>query len=98
MNLEISPKESERYLNWYDAMMYCQLLVIDGKNDWRLPTKKELDYIYHSQNHFVGSLYWSSTEYDGGSSWIQNLSSGNQNDNYKGASHYVRPVRTIEPS
>jgi hypothetical protein len=95
MNIEISPKEYERQLNWDDAMMYCQLLVIDGKNDWRLPTKEELNDIYNSENDFVGPYYWSSTEVNGSNAWLQNLSSGYQYYSYKNDSYYVRAVRSL---
>ena len=40
-NIEISPKEYERKLSWDDALLYCQLLVIDGKDNWRLPNTVE---------------------------------------------------------
>jgi hypothetical protein len=105
MNIEISPKEYERKLNWHDAMMYCQLLSIDGKNDWRLPTKDELNDvydtkndIYHSENDFVRAYYWSSTEYDDNCARGQYFQpNGNQfNHGKKTISFYVRAVRTIE--
>ena len=96
MNLEISDTQYVKLLNWYDAMMYCQLLDIDGKNDWRLPTKEELDYIYHSKNDCVGSLYWSATEGNGSNAWLQGLSSGLRGSyNLKRNSYYVRPVRSL---
>jgi formylglycine-generating enzyme required for sulfatase activity len=94
MNIEISPKEYERRLNWYDAMMYCQLLVIDGKDDWRLPTKEELDYICHSENDFVGSYYWSSTDDGGSYAWGQFLPDGIQLHGRKNLIHCVHPVRS----
>ena len=47
MKIEIIDKQYERKLNWYDGKLYCSMMVIDGKDDWRLPTKEELDYIYH---------------------------------------------------
>jgi hypothetical protein len=96
--VKISPKEYERVLNWDDAMMYCQLLIIDGKNDWRLPTKEELNDIGNSENDFVGSYYWSSTEHDGNYAWRQGLSYGGQYGNYpslKNHSYYVRAVRSL---
>lgn len=94
MNIEISPKEYERRLNWNDAKLYCELLTIDGKMDWRLPTKDELNEIYNSKNDFVGSSYWSSTEYGGNFAWFQYLSSGFQGFYNKNTSNYVRAVRS----
>jgi hypothetical protein len=35
MKIEVSPKEYWKELK-YDAVLYCALLNIDGKNDWRL--------------------------------------------------------------
>jgi len=97
MNIEISQKEYEKFLNWDDAMMYCQLVIIDGKNDWRLPTKDELNDIYHSDNDFCEMFYWSSTIGDDNKVWHQNMNSGNlYQDNKKPHHLYVRPVRTIE--
>ena len=96
MNIEISPKEYERKLDWYGGMLYCQLLLIDGTDDWILPTKEELDYIYHSKNDCVGSLYWSATEGNGSNAWLQGLSSGLRGSyNLKRNSYYVRPVRSL---
>ena len=95
MNIEIAHKKYGRQLNWDNAMVYCQLLVIDGKNDWHLPTKDELYYINNSENDFVGTYYWSSTDTNVNYAWTQNMSSGVQIINSKFLSYYVRPVRTI---
>jgi hypothetical protein len=94
MNIEIATKEYEKWLNWHDAKLYCELLTIDGKMDWRLPTKDELNEIYNSKNDFVGSSYWSSTEYGGNYAWLQRLSHGPQNYGNKNNSAYVRAVRS----
>lgn len=32
-------------INWEDALEYAEQLVVDGKNDWRLPNIKELESI-----------------------------------------------------
>jgi hypothetical protein len=99
MNIEISDKEYDRILNWYDANMYCQLLVIDDKNDWRLPTRYELDYIYHSKNDFKYGEYWSSSEYDDGhdgAAWVKSFSNNVPYLLDKLWVYYVRPVRIIE--
>jgi hypothetical protein len=34
--IEISDREYWKELNWYDGQLYCSLLNIDGKNDWRM--------------------------------------------------------------
>jgi hypothetical protein len=98
MNIEISDKKYETILNWYDGILYCSLLSIDGKDDWRLPTKDELNDIYKSKNDFVGSVYWSSTkdEYDCIFAWVQNFEYGLQEWGVMDYCGYVRPVRTNE--
>ena len=35
MNIEISPKEYWRELNPDDGKLYCSMVIINGKNDWR---------------------------------------------------------------
>jgi len=46
MSIQISPKHYERKLNWDDGKLYCDLLSIDGKNDWRMPTLEECKIIF----------------------------------------------------
>lgn len=41
MNIEIAPKEHWKKLTIEDAKLYCFLLNIDNKTDWRLPTEDE---------------------------------------------------------
>ena len=36
MNIEVSSKEYWKGLNYYDGILYCQILNIDGTNDWRM--------------------------------------------------------------
>jgi hypothetical protein len=96
MNFEIAPKSTEVRLTWEEARMYCFSLNIDGKTGWRLPTKEELDSIYHSENDFVSTFYWSSTENSGYGAWNQGMSNGPQDGNgkYYGC-NYVRAIRSI---
>lgn len=98
MNIEISSKEYERELNWYDANMYCQLLIIDNKNDWRLPTKYELNDIYNSKNDFGDLIYWSSTTQGGhdNAAWVKSFDDNVPYLLDKLWVYYVRPIRTIE--
>ena len=96
MNIEISPKEYERKMNWDDAIFYCQLLVIDGKDDWRLPNLEELREIYNSENDFVSDYHWSYVEYRNDSSaWGQSMLNGISYFIIKNDNWYVRAVRTI---
>ena len=41
MNIEIAPKEYWKKLNYDNGMFYCKLLIIDGKNDWRMIREEE---------------------------------------------------------
>jgi hypothetical protein len=34
--IELSDKKYWKQLKYYDALLYCQVLEIDGKNDWRM--------------------------------------------------------------
>ena len=95
MNIEISPKEYERELNWNDAIFYCSLLTIDNKNDWRLPIMDELDYIYNLKNDFVYSFYWSSLEGTDRLAWGKNMDYGRHYNDFKNGTNFVRAVRTI---
>ena len=36
MNIEISDREYWKKLNYYDGMIYCSILSIDGVDDWRM--------------------------------------------------------------
>jgi hypothetical protein len=57
MNIEISPKEYWRHMLKHqlsDAELYCQLLVIDGKYDWRLPIINEKVIAY--SRYFVKDI------------------------------------------
>jgi hypothetical protein len=87
----------------HPAAYYAKNLTTGGYNTWYLPAKDEFMTLYSNKsatpfataNSFVGSYYWSSTEYSGINAWGQNLSNGGQtNFNYfKGFSYYVRAVR-----
>ena len=69
---EIADKATEKELTWPEAFAYVKSL---GEG-WRLPTRGELNEIYNSVNDFVGSYYWSSTEFNGYNAWKQDMSVG----------------------
>ena len=69
-------------------------------NDWRLPTKDELNLIFLQEESIGGFLnyyYWSSTEYeeDNSGAWMQYFYNGNQSASGKGAKNLFRAVRAF---
>ena len=97
MNFEIAPKAAEKSCGWDIARTYCLFLNFDGKTDWRLPTKEELNQIYESDNDFGSGRYWASNEETVMSAWSQSFENGSRYYNWKvHGGLYVRPVRDIK--
>ncbi|NOZ90559.1 MAG: DUF1566 domain-containing protein [Epsilonproteobacteria bacterium] len=49
---------------WDEAVSYCNQLILDGYNDWRLPSKDELEKVKVDKfvgKNFRGKTYWSSS-------------------------------------
>jgi hypothetical protein len=95
--------------NWYEANDLLSKAAnhgLDGAKfkDWRIPTKRELNFMY-SNRVAIGnfdlsnsaptySFYWSSTEYAVYHAWGQDFASNNQpNGNEKPNTYNVRAVR-----
>lgn len=68
--------------NWTDAKTACDELVLNGYTDWRLPSKKELEFIYNNvyklglEARVLGTSYWSSTVDDSNYAWFFNFKDG----------------------
>ena len=80
------------------AAVLCDELVLDGKSDWFLPSKAELNLMYtnlHLKGHggFAMDIYWSSTEVVSLGSWYQDFEDGDQLDYDKTFNTYVRAAR-----
>jgi hypothetical protein len=88
-------------MDWQSAMNYCNNLVLNSKQDWRLPSKSELYYANIIKKEFTNIIYesyWTSTKYTKYANYAYRIgfeyngydSEGSNNKKYK---EYVRCVR-----
>jgi len=84
----------------------CANLILNGFNDWFLPSKDELNEMYlkvgqgaagPNQNiaGFANDIYWSSSEHDSMNSWLQIFTDGTQYFDQKDFWLKTRPVRAF---
>jgi hypothetical protein len=82
------------------AAKLCRDYNGGGKNDWYLPAKDQLNILY-SQKALVGGfsdeIYWSSSEFEAGSAWVQYFLDGTQflDNTSDGATVGTRAVRAF---
>jgi len=80
------------------AARICDDLIVNGYNDWFLPSKEEL-WQLHLQRFLVGGFtgywYWSSSEYSDYDAWQQSFGDSNQQHEYKAFNVSVRCVRAF---
>lgn len=87
--------------SWSEAKNRCFDLVLDGHNDWYLPTRGELNLIYWNLKKaglggLMADCYWSSTELDYYHAWCQYFDDGVQDCSGKDFdSKHVRAVRAF---
>jgi hypothetical protein len=84
--------------NGYYAAKFCDDLVLNGFDDWFLPSRDELGLMFtnlknNGFGNFSNSSYWSSSEYNYLNAYTQYFSSGRQNCNNKFHSYSLRAVR-----
>jgi hypothetical protein len=97
--------ENPGRLTWHAAQSYARSLSIDGKEDWRLPTAKELETLLDRSKYrpvirkevpFRDNLsYWSSTTFGPAknSAWIVMFDGAYVLSYYKTNEYYIRCVR-----
>lgn len=84
--------------DWDEAVQYCAEYTGGGFTDWRLPTNTELNLLYQQKDlvgEFVRFSYWSATEYAGHFAFFQNFHTGEQDNDFKDNTCYVRAVRSF---
>ncbi len=82
------------------AAKICSDIVINGYDDWFLPSKDELNLMYVNLKEqglggFVDNMYWSSSEWSAQYAWLQYFSNGAQYYARKYYAYCVRPVRAF---
>jgi Protein of unknown function (DUF1566) len=90
--LEAKAADEINSLSWSDAVTAAGAYG----SGWRLPTKTELKVLYEQRNvvgGFAKDDYWSSTELDSNSAWIQGFGNGDQDRYNKYSKLSVRAVR-----
>ncbi len=90
--LEAKASDEINSLIWSDAVAAASAYGFG----WHLPTKTELKVLYEHKNvvgGFAKDDYWSSTELDSNSAWIQGFFNGDQDRYNKYSKLSVRAVR-----
>jgi hypothetical protein len=80
------------------AAKICRDYKGGGYSGWFLPSKDQLNILYqnrHLLDNFADQIYWSSTEYDIGSAWVQDFTNGDQylDNTSDGANVHTRAIR-----
>lgn len=80
------------------AASLCDQMVLQGYNDWFLPSKNELNLLYQQKNFiggFANDYYWSSSEHDSLNAWYLYFPYGSQYYTKKDSAARVRPIRVF---
>lgn len=92
--LEAKAADEINSLSWSDAVTAASAYG----SGWHLPTKSELKVLYEHRSvvgGFAKDDYWSSTELDSNSAWIQGFGNGDQDRYNKYSKLRVRAVRVF---
>jgi hypothetical protein len=82
----------------HNAAQFCENLTAHGQTDWYLPARDELNVLYTNRTAIGGFAlagYWSSSEVQQVTAWMQNFTSGVQASNNKPFTNRVRCVRRV---
>jgi hypothetical protein len=93
-DLEAKAADEISSLSWGDAVTAASAYG----SGWHLPTKTELKVLYEHRNvvgGFAKDDYWSASELDSNSAWIQGFGNGDQDRYNKYSKLSVRAVRAF---
>lgn len=101
--------ESPGEMTWHAALEYADSLILDGKNDWRLPSVSELEtlldrgVLYYELRPIMREdvpfrdmrSYWSATTFEDhtNNAWIVMFDGAYVLSYYKSNAYHVRCVR-----
>ena len=97
-----TPEDAPLIMQWKQAMGYASVIDDYGHNDWRVPTKDELNVLFNNRAAIGGfndtglmnaGWYWSSSQNGNYGAWGQRFSDGDQNYGMKGIDSSLRCVR-----
>ena len=99
----VTPAEAPLTMKWKEAMNYAAKLDAHGHQDWRLPSKGELNVLFNNRAAIPGfnvtgsypeGWYWSACEYLNWNARCQRFSDGYLSTNDKDHRTSVRCVRS----
>jgi hypothetical protein len=85
--LYATPADAPHICSFNQAQEYARRLVAHGHNDWRVPTKSELNLLFRNRRAIQGfdisgshpaGRYWSSSHHLAYHVWAQRFSDGHQ--------------------
>jgi hypothetical protein len=97
-----TPADAPLTMRWKAAIDYAAKLDAHGHNDWRVPTKSELNVLFNNRAAIGGfdesgshpaGWYWSSSQYLNNTVWDQRFSDGYQEQSFKDYYPSLRCVR-----
>jgi hypothetical protein len=92
-----SGESTDPKMNWDQAKSAASGYTGGGVS-WYLPSEEELILLYEQRNvmgGFAKGYYWSSSQDDPYSAWLQSFANGSQNDGSKNNACHVRPIRAF---
>ena len=80
-----------------NAAKACYEYSNNGKTDWYLPSKNELNELYQRRSLFsiTTGIFWSSSQYEDSFAWNQNFDSSDPDCYGKNGTFIVRAIRAF---